>query len=113
METKNSHDFITDGVLAYGVLVGRFVFEEERRIIFAVSDYPHIGASDAFLIYQISRKAYNHLEGLSIPRGIPDPPIPMSLINGYRARFLCGDSAHCRQNSFSLKDVDFELTEPF
>ncbi len=46
MEEKKTSDFISDGVLAYGVEVGRFVFQNEHKTVYDVTDFPHIGGSD-------------------------------------------------------------------
>ena len=105
-EEKNPSDMITDGVLAYGVNVGRFLFNEGRIIVFAISDLPHIGASDSFMTYQISRDSYKFLLRWSEKNRIPSPAIPATVTDPCRLGFLCGESAYCKRYSFTLEDVD-------
>ncbi len=113
MEKKKTFDFITDGVLAYGVDVGRFIFEQDRRIVYAVSDLPHIGPSDVRMVYQISKTDYDRLVSVSLPDRLPHPAVPAEVTDACRQRFLCGESAYCRRNEFSLADADPSLTESF
>ena len=112
-ETRKCSDFISDGILAYGIAVGRFLFEEERRIVYAVSDYPHVGNSDVFMYYQISRMDYDRLLKMSLTQQIPDPPVQKETIEACHKSFLCGESAYSKRNAFSLKDTDLSLTETY
>ncbi len=104
-------DFITEGILAYGVNVGSFVFEAERVTVYALSDLPHIAGSDVFMYYQISKEDHDRLLSLSSPRGIPDPPVSCEITDACRKGFLCGESAYCIRNEFCLEDVDLSLAE--
>ena len=113
MEKKKPTDLITDGILAYGVELGRLVFEEDRRIVYVVSDFPHIGSSDVFMLYQISRDDYERLLEMSLPDRIPDFPAAAEYTDACHQRFLCGESAYCRRNECSLEDIDLSLTDMF
>ncbi len=106
METKKPQDFICDGVLNYGVVVGRFLFHNTGKTVYAVSDLPHIGASDVMMFYQISRLDYKRLLGMSLPHRIPSPPLPSSVVKPCYKRFLCGESAYCERYEFSLLHAD-------
>lgn len=108
-EKKSPSDFITDGVLAYGVSVGHFLFEEENITVYAVSDLPHISASDAFTLYQISPADYKKLLRFSLPDRIPEPPMPAKEIEPYRKRFLCGESVYQARYYFRLRNADKAL----
>jgi len=110
-ETKSPHDFLCDGVLNYGVEVGRFVFKNTGKTVYAISDLPHIGASDVLMYYQISKLNYQRLLAISLPNHIPEPPIPASITEPCRHRFLCGESAYCKRNRFTIFQADSALTE--
>ena len=110
-EKKKTVDFIADGVLSYGTEVGRIIFEENRTVIYALSDLTHIAASDSTMLYQISKEDYDRLLALSRPDSIPDPPVSSQVSDGCRRTFLCGESVHCKRNGFTLEDVDLSLTE--
>ena len=97
--------------LAYGVEVGRFVFEEGHTVVYAISDYPHIGASDVSMYYQLSKEDYETLLKKSLPDRIPDAETSKSETDACRHDFLCGESAYGKRSRFSLKDVDLSLTE--
>lgn len=106
LEKKCPHDFITDGILNYGVDVGRFVFDDENTTVYAVSDLPHISASDAFTLYQISPEDYKKLLKFSLPDRIPSPPVSKSITDKYQRDFLCGESAYQARYYFRLRDAD-------
>jgi len=108
---KSPHDMITDGVLAYGVDVGRFVFEEEGFIVYVISDFPHIGPSDVFMVYQISKADYEKLLSMSCKNSIPRPPVSSKVTDACRKDFLCGESAYCKRYYCSMDDVDVNLAE--
>lgn len=110
-EEKNPSDMITDGVLAYGVDVGRFLFNEGRIIVYAISDLPHIGASDSFMTYQITKDSYQLLLKMSEKNAIPQPAVPATITDPCRLGFLCGESAYCKRNTFTLEDVDMNNVE--
>lgn len=110
-EEKRSSDMITDGVLAYGVNVGRFLFNEGKIVVYAISDLPHIGASDVFMTYQITKESYQLLLKMSEPHSIPTPAVPATFTDSCRLEFLCGESAHCKRNTFTLEDVDMNHVE--
>jgi hypothetical protein len=112
-ETKKVRDFIKDGILAYGVSVGRFKFQKERKIVYAISDYPHVGASDVLMYYQISKEDYEKLLELSCPDKMPVPEVSNEITEACRKEFLCGESAYCKRNAFTLGDADLSLTESF
>lgn len=112
-ETKGPFDLITDGILAYGVDVVRFIFEESRTIVYAISDLPHITASDCVMTYQISKSDYDKLLAMSIPSGVPNPPVPSVITKACRRCFLCGQSAYCERYKFTLEDADETLTERY
>jgi len=107
---KSPHDVITDGVLAYGVNVGRFVYEEGYTV-YVITDFPHIGPSDVFMVYQISKADYEKLLSLSCPGRIPQPRVPSVVTDACRKKFLCGESAYCERYYCALDDVDKELAE--
>ncbi|MBR5341627.1 MAG: hypothetical protein IK151_06855 [Erysipelotrichaceae bacterium] len=111
MEIKKPYDLLTDGILAHGVRIGRFIFEEEKRIVYVLSDMPHIGPSDAMMVYQISKDDYNYLLSLSLPDRIPDKPVSADIIDSYHELFLCGESAYCKRNRCSIEDIDMTLTD--
>lgn len=108
-ETKSPHDFISDGVLNYGANVGRFIFSNTGKTVYAISDLPHIGASDVMMFYQISKLNYRRLLGMSLHHSIPDPPIPASVTEPCRMHFLCGESAYCKRNTFTVFQADRAL----
>jgi len=108
---KSPHDVITDGVLAYGVDVGRFVYEEEGYTVYVITDFPHIGASDVFMVYQISKADYEKLISMSCSGEIPRPPVPSAVTDACRKEFLCGESAYCKRFYCTLDDVDMALAE--
>ena len=110
-EEKNPSDMITDGVLAYGVDVGRFLFNEGRIVVYAISDLPHIGASDSFMTYQITKDSYQLLLKMSEKNAIPQPAVPSTITDPCRLGFLCGESAYCKRNTFTLEDVDMNNVE--
>ena len=112
-ETFNSKDLIIDGILNYGVLVGRFIFEGERKIVYALSDLMHIGGSDVSMVFQISKDDYLGLLSKSVKHGLPDFPVPYEITEKYHDIFLCGDSAYGKRNSFTIKEVDLELAESY
>ena len=103
---KKTSDMITDGVLAYGVTVGRFIFEEEKKTVYAITDLMHIGGSDVTMVYQIPSRVYYNLISMSLPDRIPSPEVPAAETNKYHTHFLCGESAYCRRNEFTLADAD-------
>ena len=108
-EKKKTADFISEGVIAYGVQVGRFVFEKERYVIYALSDLPHIGGNDVFMFYQISKEDHDGLLKLSLPDQIPDPPVTAEESDACHKGFLCGQSAYGMRNEFTLDDADMSL----
>lgn len=110
-EIKSCHDLISDGVLAWGVNVGRFVFEKYGKVVYTITDMPHIGASDVMICYQITRADYESLLAKSLPHAIPRPPVPATIINQYFDRFLCSESAYAKRNKFTLREVDLSLCE--
>ncbi len=105
-EEKKPSDMITDGVLAYGVIVGRFLFDRGRIVVYAISDLPHIGASDVLMTYQITKDSYQLLLKMSEKNAIPQPAVPATFTDPCRMEFLCGESAYCKRNTFTLDDVD-------
>ncbi len=109
-EKKKTSDFIADGVLAYGVEVGRLLFRQAKKVVYALSDLPHVGPSDVTMLYQISKKDYARLLAMSLPHAIPDPPVPAEVTDACRRGFLCGESAYCHRTSCSLADADPSLT---
>lgn len=110
-ETKSYHDFLCDGVLSYGVEIGRFVFRNTRKTVYAISELLHIGPSDVMMFYQISRLNYLRLLPMSLPNRIPEPPISASITNPCRLRFLCGESADCRRTAFTVFHADSAFIE--
>lgn len=110
-EMKKCRDMITDGILAWGVDVGRFIFEEAKTVVYAVTDTPHCGPSDVEVDYQISKEDYLKLKSMSRPHGIPDPPVPKEVVDACRARFLCSQSAYADRYEFTLEHVDMNLVE--
>lgn len=108
---KRPGEMLDDGVLAYGVNVGRFLFEKEGYTVFVISDLPHIGASDVLMIYQVSKEDYEKLLLLSCKNEIPKPPVPSSITDACRKKFLCGESAYCQRYYCTLDDVDLSLAE--
>lgn len=110
-ETMSCHDFIGDGVLAWGVDVGRFVFKKNGKVVYTLTDLPHVVASDVLFCYQISRVVYDFLIAKSLPHRIPKPPVPPSITNRYHNIFLCSESAYAKRNEFTLKDVDLSLCD--
>jgi len=112
-EIKSGHDMKCDGVLAWGVDVGRFVFEQYGKVVYAITDMPHVGASDVMICYQISRADYEHLLAMSRPHAIPNPPVPATITNQYYNHFLCSESAYAIRNEFTLRDVDLSLCDEY
>lgn len=110
-EMKCPRDFIRDGVLNYGIDVGRFVFKNTHKTVYAVATLLHVTASDVMMFYQISKLDYYRLLGMSLPSQIPDPPIPLSIVAPCRRRFLCGESAYCKRYAFSIFHAELALTE--
>lgn len=110
-EKKTPSDLITDGVLAYGVDVGRFLFQDGKMVVYAVTDLPHIAASDVLMVYQISKESYFKLLKMSLKNAIPAPAVPATITDACRIGFLCGESAYCKRNTFSLLDVDMAHVE--
>lgn len=108
---KSPHDMITDGVLAYGVNLGRFVYEEEGYTVYVISDFPHIGPSDVFMVYQISKADYEKLLSLSCKGNVPQPSVSSAVTNECRKEFLCGESAYCERYYCALENVDLSLAE--
>ncbi|MCQ2485896.1 MAG: zinc ribbon domain-containing protein [Clostridia bacterium] len=108
---KSPHDMITDGVLSYGVNVGRLVFEEEGFTVYTISDFPHIGSSDVLTVYQISKEDYEKLLPLSCPDSIPQPPVSSTVTDVCRKKFLCGESEYCERYYCALDDADILLAE--
>ena len=113
METRKTYDFLTDGILAYGICIGRFFFKKSHRVVYAISDFPHIAGSDVYMYYQISKEDYEKLLELSHPDRIPDLPMPPETAEAFRRGFLCGESRYCLRSKFTLEDVDMSLTEPY
>lgn len=109
--SKRPGDMISDGVLAYGVTAGRFIFETEGYTVFVISDYPHIGPSDVLMVYQITKEDYLKLLPMSCKDQIPSPPVSSEITDACRKKFLCGESAYCARNYCTLKDVDLSLAE--
>ena len=97
-------------MLAYGVEVGRLLFRQAKKVVYALSDLPHVGPSDVTMLYQISKKDYARLLAMSLPHAIPDPPVPAEVTDACRRGFLCGESAYCHRTSCSLADADPSLT---
>lgn len=110
-EIKDCNDMISDGVLAWGVCVGRFVFKKYGKVVFAITDTPHVGPSDVTVCYQLSRDEYERLLSLSQPHSIPTPSVPSAVTNMFYTRFLCSESAYSKRTKFTLKDVDLSLCE--
>lgn len=108
-EVKDWRDMTSDGVLAWGVIVGRFVFEKYGKVVYAITDTPHVGPSDVTVCYQISRADYEYLLAMSQPHRIPDHPVPSTITNKYYNNFLCSESAYAKRNEFTLRDVDQSL----
>lgn len=108
---KSPHDVISDGILAYGVDVGRFVYEEEGYTVYVITDFPHIGPSDVFMVYQISKADYEKLLPLSCTGRISEPPVSSDVTDACRKKFLCGESAYCERFYCALDDVDKALAE--
>ena len=104
-------DMISDGVLSYGVDIGRFVFEEEGYTVYVISDLPHIGPSDVIMIYQITKEDYLRFLPMSCKNKIPSPPVSTIATEACRKKFLCGESAYCKRYYCTLNDVDLSLAE--
>ena len=109
MESRDINDFITDGILAYGVMLGRFVFRDEMKVVYAISDWLHVGPSDVCMMYQISKAEYGRLLKMSCKEEMPEPPISSEVTDELHDHFLCGESAYCRRNSFTLDDAERTL----
>lgn len=110
-EKRRPQDMITDGILAYGVDVGRFLFDGGKVVVYAISDFPHIGPSDVLMTYQITKESYVLLMKMSEKHSIPRPAVPATFTDSCRIGFLCGESAYCKRNTFTLDDVDMEHVE--
>jgi len=110
-EIKNWHDMVDDGVLAWGVQVGRFVFEKYGKVVYALTDTPHVGPSDVVVCYQLSRAEYDELLAMSESHRIPNPSVPSTLTDQYHTRFLCSQSAYAKRYDFTLQDVELELCD--
>lgn len=112
-EEKRPADLLSDGALAYGTVLGRFVFEEERRIVYAVSELMHIAGADVSMVYQISKQDYLRLKEMSAVDQLPEIEVPIETIEECHCNFLCGESAYCIRNRCTLEDTDLSLTEEF
>lgn len=110
MEKKGTKDFISSGVLAWGVLIGKFVFEQEGGEVYAIAECLHISGSDVYRFVQISVDDYEKLIPESKIKGSPHPSIPDDEVRSYMRGFLCGESKAWR-NEFSLEDVDMSLVK--
>ena len=110
-EIRKPRDFIKDGILAYGVEVGRFVFEQSQRTVYALTECLHAGPSDVYMFYQVPRNVYDRLKFWSLPDRIPASPAPSGLTDGCYGHFLCGESAYGKRTSFTLADADSSLVE--
>lgn len=110
-EAKRPCDMISDGILAYGDDVGRFVFCKDKVTVYALMDLQHLGPSDVMMVYQISKADYDHLLTLSEKDRIPDKPVPERVTDACKKRFLCGDSAYCYRNQCTLVDVDMNMAD--
>jgi len=110
-EIKAWRDMISDGVLAWGVDVGRFVFEKYGKVVYALTDTPHVGPSDVTICYQISRAEYERLLAMSRPHAIPEPSVPAAITDQYHDRFLCSQSAYAIRYEFTLRNVDLSLCD--
>ena len=108
MEKKRTKDFISSGVLAWGVLIGKFVFEEDGVEVYAITECLHIRGSDVYSFAQISVDDYEKLLPESKVKGIPNSSIPENKLQSYKRRFLCGESEDWK-NEFSLEDVDMSF----
>ena len=102
---KKVKDFITDGILSYGVSIGRFIFEKENITVYAITDLMHIGNSDAYMIYQITKQDYEKLLPRSKKNEIPILEVSKEETDKVHCEFLCGESVYCKRNSFSLKNI--------
>lgn len=113
-EIKGPRDCKFDGVLAWGVELGRFVFEEFRTIVYIITDTPHIGPSDTTMFYQITKDDYVRLSKM-VPVSFDacSQSVPSSVTSPCRRNFLCGESIHCKRNKFTLRDVDLSLIEKY
>jgi len=110
-EVKSWRDMLSDGILAWGVDVGRFVFEKYGKVVYALTDTPHVGASDVVMCYQISPIVYKRLLKMSKRGGIPQPPVSKALTDQYHDLFLCSQSAYAIRYEFTLRDVDLSLCD--
>ena len=109
MEKKKVYDFITDGILSYGVEIGRFIFDEENIIVYSISDIIHVGASDVYMYYQISKEDYDKLLSISSLDGIPKNEVSKDITDKYHNIFLCGESSSCKRNEFTLDNVNLSI----
>lgn len=113
-EIKGPHDFISDGILAWGVEIGRFVFEKFHTIVYTLTDTPHIGPSDTTMYYQITKQDYERLSKMVIESfTIFSESVPSSVTTPCWRDLLCGESIHCKRNKFTLRDVDLSLVEKY
>lgn len=103
---KCPRDMLSDGVLAYGVQVGRFEFEDEGYTVYILSDLMHIGSSDVDMIFQITKSDYMMLLSKSCSNRIPNVPVSRIVIEDCKKDFLCGESAYCKRYYCTLNDVN-------
>lgn len=108
-EAKTPYDMECDGILAYGVDVGRFVFHKENLTIYVIRDLQHIGPSDVSMVYQISKEDYDRLRKASAKEAPKDISVSQSMIDACKKGFLCGESAYCKRYQCTLADVDMSL----
>ena len=108
MEKKRPKDFIASGVLAWGVLIGKFVFEQEGVEVYAITECLRISGSDVYRFSQISLDDYEKLLPKSQAKGIPNPPMSEDLVHSYLRGFLCGELIDWK-NEFCLEDVDMSI----
>lgn len=106
---KGPFDYVSDGILAYGVNVGRVLFENENKTVYVISDLSHNGASDVMTLYQISKNNHLMLLKHSLPDRIPSPPVNSAVTDACHHLFLCSESAHSIRNRFRLNDTDMSL----
>lgn len=111
MDKRKSYDFISDGKLAYGVEIGRFILD--NKIVYALSDLMHVSGSDVSMFYQLRKNDYDKLYLLASKGYVPDPPVSREITDKYHNIFLCGESAHAKRNGFTLKDVAINFTEDY
>ena len=61
----------------------------------------HIGPSDVYMIYQISKEDYEMLLSKNI--------FDKEELDKLNKHFLCGESSYCKRNKFSIKDINKNL----